>query len=357
MAVLLRDVLCRVHISCTSKWECNMFDSHNRNINYLRVSVTDRCNLRCLYCMPKDGVSLTGHSDILRYEEIITVVKEAIKLGITKVRVTGGEPLVRKGILDFIAELSALKGIEDISLTTNGILLADFAAPLAQAGIKRINVSLDSLNNKKYAQITGGGELMATLAGIASAQTAGITPIKVNAVAIKGFNDDEVLDFARFAFDNPFQVRFIEFMPLGNAKLVNLGEFMPNEEIKNKIESCYKLYEINRGSNETSGPAQLFAIEGGRGTLGFISPLSHSFCNSCNRLRLTANGNLRACLLSDNEVNIRTAISYTDSSDNEQSALQKLMQSVIYNKPQAHRVTPTGFSLHKCQKEMFQIGG
>ncbi|MEI7590399.1 MAG: radical SAM protein, partial [Deltaproteobacteria bacterium] len=228
-----------------------------------------------------------------------------------------------------------------------------FQKDIFDAGIRRINVSLDSLNAKKYSKITGGGELQKVIEGIAEAQKIGIAPIKINVVAIKGFNDDEIIDFAHLAFSNPLQVRFIEFMPLGNTKMLNFGEFISNEDIQNKIATQYKLKEITK-KHLSEGPARLFGIDGGLGLVGFISPLSHNFCNSCNRLRLTSNGYLRACLLNDEEVNIKNAI----KDDGEQTALRQLIKDVISRKPKSHCVTANENNLRKkCHKEMFQIGG
>ncbi|MCF8054605.1 MAG: GTP 3',8-cyclase MoaA [Deltaproteobacteria bacterium] len=329
-----------------------MNDGHNRRINYLRISVTDRCNLRCVYCMPKEGVSLAGHSDILRYEEILRLVKVAVKLGITKIRITGGEPLVRRGIADFVAAVSAIDGVEEISLTTNGILLPRLAQPLFDAGIRRINISMDSLKAARYAQITGGGDLATLWEGIRAAQEAGFTPLKLNTVAIKNFNDDEVLDFAQLAWENDLQVRFIEFMPLGGTKL---GEFISNDDLQATIMTRYRLQELPPLDNDSRGPAQLFAIEGGKGKIGFISPLSHTFCAHCNRLRLTSFGSLRACLLNDAEVNIREALRGGCSAEE----LEAIIREVIAQKPREHCLTTSsaGNFWRKCQREMFQIGG
>jgi len=266
-----------------------MLDKFSREINYLRVSITDRCNLHCVYCRPKEGISLQGHEDILRYEEIIRIVSVAVKMGLVKVRVTGGEPLVRRGFIEFIAALKKINGLKDISLTTNGILLEEFAGKIFDAGISRINISLDSLNKDKYSQITRGGNLDDVLRGIARAEEAGFSPIKINTVAIKGFNDDEVLDFARLAMDKPFQVRFIELMPFGQKKNPDYGEeYMPAAQLIEKISRRYQLEPVKNKRNKSDGPAKIFKIKGGRGELGFINPVSDHFCSTCNRLRLTS---------------------------------------------------------------------
>ena len=223
-----------------------MIDQYNRNINYLRVSVTDRCNLRCKYCMPKDGLSQIGHNDILRYEEMLRVVRAGVGLGISKVRITGGEPLVRRGVVDFIARLKSIPGLADISLTTNGVLLEQFAEDLFNAGIRRINVSLDSLNKEKYAAITRGGDLNAVLAGIREADRVGFAPIKINTVAIKGFNDDEILTFAAHTIDKPYQIRFIELMPLGHVGGDNHSNYLSNDVVMGIIRQAYPLDSSER---------------------------------------------------------------------------------------------------------------
>ena len=239
-----------------------MIDQHNRDINYLRISVTDRCNLRCLYCMPKEGLSLIGHDDILRYEEILKFIRVAVKLGISKIRITGGEPLVRRGIVDFIARLKSIPGLNDISLTTNGIRLEDYAERLYQAGMTRINISLDSLNPKKYAEITRGGDLEAVLRGIDRVYRAGFSPIKINTVAIKGANDDEILDFARLTLDKPFQVRFIEMMALGRTAQNQNNLYLSNDVVMEKINRVYRLESVNGLNSKMDGPARRYRITG-----------------------------------------------------------------------------------------------
>jgi cyclic pyranopterin phosphate synthase len=330
-----------------------MIDGYNRNINYLRISITDRCNLRCSYCMPKEGVSALGHEDVLRYEEILRIVKVAVSLGIAKVRITGGEPLVRRGVVDFIAGLAEISGLTDISLTTNGILLAPFAVPLLAAGIKRINISLDSLNEAKYARITRGGELNAVLRGIEAVHQAGFYPVKINTVVIKGVNDDEIIDFARLTLHKPYQIRFIELMPMGQAGLGCEDQYLSNDVILERIKKIYRLESCGDGKNNTDGPARMYRIEGGLGEIGFISPISHHFCESCNRLRLTADGHLRACLLQDNDVALRDAL--RDGCRDEE--LQRLMTGVIAAKPGRHELSGDENHVKKCAKEMSAIGG
>ncbi|MBN1548605.1 MAG: GTP 3',8-cyclase MoaA [Syntrophaceae bacterium] len=330
-----------------------MIDQYNRDINYLRISITDRCNLRCQYCVPKEGLSLIGHDDILRYEEILRVVMIAVKMGINKVRITGGEPLVRRGVIDFIATLNLIEGIDDISLTTNGILLEDAAERLFAGGVKRINVSLDSLDSEKYRWITRGGDVNAVLNGIEKVHALGFAPIKINIVAIKGFNDDEVLKFAEMTLDRPYQIRFIELMPLGFAGMENLGKFLSNDLIKEEIGRCYELHPVERKRKRSDGPADMYKINGGQGEIGFISPVSHHFCSSCNRLRLTADGHLRACLLIDEEIDLRGPIRKGCTN----SDLEALLRAAVAKKPVGHQMSCEERHMKKCLKEMTSIGG
>ncbi|HPV50548.1 MAG TPA: GTP 3',8-cyclase MoaA [Smithella sp.] len=330
-----------------------MLDKYSREINYLRVSITDRCNLRCIYCRPKEGVALHGHEDILRYEEMIRVISLAVKMGLIKVRLTGGEPLVRRGFVDFIADLNKIEGLKDISLTTNGILLEQFAQGIFDAGIRRINVSLDSLNPDKYGQITRGGRLEDVLRGIARAEEIGFSPIKINTVAIKGFNDDEALDFARLAQEQPFQVRFIELMPVGKTTLDYGEDYMPGSQLIKIIRQRYALEPLKNKKNRSDGPAKIFKIKGGRGEIGFINPVSDHFCSTCNRMRLTSDGKLRACLLNEAEVDLKKALR-ENCSDAE---LEKLIWDAVLLKPRQHDIVCTENSLRKCSRNMSEIGG
>jgi len=331
-----------------------MLDKFNREINYLRVSITDRCNLHCSYCRPKEGISLKGHADILRYEEIIRIVSIAVKMGLIKVRVTGGEPLVRRGCVEFLSQLKKIKGLQDISLTTNGILLEEFAQPIYDAGIERINISLDSLNHDKYCRITDGGDLNAVLRGIARAEEAGFAPIKINTVAIKGFNDDEALDFARLAFEKPFQVRFIELMPVGSqANLDDVGQYMPASQLIEKIRKTYELEPLKSKKNKSDGPARIFKIKGGRGELGFINPVSEHFCSTCNRMRLTSDGKLMVCLLSEAEIDLKKPLQ-ENCSDEE---LEKLIRDAVLLKPKQHGLICVEDKPKKCCRNMSEIGG
>jgi len=330
-----------------------MLDKYSREINYLRVSITDRCNLHCVYCRPKEGISLQGHEDILRYEEIIRVVTLAVKMGLIKVRVTGGEPLVRRGCVEFLAALKKIDGLQDISLTTNGILLEEYAERIFDAGVTRINISLDSLDKDKYFKVTNGGNLDAVLRGIIRADEVGFSPIKINTVLIKGFNDDEALDFARLAEEKPYQVRFIELMPMGKTSMNENQDYMPTSQIIEKISRRYALEPLKGKKNKSDGPARIFKIKKGHGELGFINPVSEHFCSTCNRLRLTSDGKLRACLLNDAEIDLKKALR-GNCSDAE---LEKLIWDAVLLKPKKHDVVCTDNSLKKCLRVMSEIGG
>ncbi len=309
-------------------------DSFQRPINYLRVSVTDRCNLRCVYCMPVGGVSLMPHRDILSYEEIYTIVAAAAELGIRKVRITGGEPLVREGLSQLVQMLAGIEAIDDISLTTNGILLERYAAGLKAAGLRRVNVSLDTLKAEKFRRIARGGSLDAVLAGIAAATSAGLTPVKINMVVMAGVNDDELLDFAARTVADGWHVRFIELMPSSNGE-ANSAQFVPLVQMKQRLESLGKLEPCMVAG---SGPARYFRLPGAAGTIGFITPVSEHFCISCNRLRLTADGRLRLCLLSEAEIDLRQPLRRGLSAEE----LKGLIAGAVASKPQGHHLADGG---------------
>ncbi|MBF0500708.1 MAG: GTP 3',8-cyclase MoaA [Candidatus Riflebacteria bacterium] len=276
---------------------------------YLRLSVTDRCNLRCVYCMPAEGVPKLKHSQVMRYEEMLTIVRAAVAEGVFRVRVTGGEPLVRRGLTSFIAELARIPGVIDLALTTNGILLADRAYELANAGLKRINVSLDSLRPERFRAFTRGGEIGAVLRGIDSAIEAGLSPVKINVVLIPGENDDELFDFAALAMDKSIHVRFIERMPFSIAQPTSPirqsksdKEFVSQEYLMERLASRFSLTPAQESA--AGGPAQMFSINGGSGRIGFISSRTNPFCRRCNRLRLTASGTLLPCLDADHGIDV-----------------------------------------------------
>ncbi|MCP3922264.1 MAG: GTP 3',8-cyclase MoaA [Desulfobacterales bacterium] len=272
-------------------------DSHNRVLNYLRLSLTDRCNLRCFYCV-NDSVKFIPHNQILRYEEILRLVRLSVGLGVSKIRITGGEPLLRAGVYDFLNKLSEIEGIKDLSLTTNGIYLKENLDKIIGAGINRLNISLDTLTPERY-KITTGKDLFGKVwDSIMAAHDKGINPLKINVVAIRNLNFDELTSFAELTFKYPFHIRFIEYMPMGED--INGNLLTP--EIRSRIESVGQLHEVESGSGD--GPAERFKFKGAKGEIGFISPISKHFCSNCNRLRLTASGMLRPCLLSDHKINI-----------------------------------------------------
>lgn len=320
-------------------------DSYQRPINYLRISVTDRCNLRCIYCMPPEGIPLLPHEDILRYEEIALVASAAADLGITKVRLTGGEPLVRAGIADLVAMLARIKGIDDISLTTNGVLLERYAAELKRAGLHRVNVSLDTLRSKRFQKITRAAKLDEVLSGIEVAKKVGLNPVKVNMVVIRGTNDEEIEHFALLTISDGWHVRFIEFMPFlekgkKNRFLVPVSEMMARIKALGKLEPS---------PANGVGPAKYYRFLGAKGTIGFISPVTECFCQECNRLRLTADGKLRPCLFSDEEVDLREPLRQGAGV----GEIKRLIQQAVSRKPEKHKLL-AGVT---CERFMAQIGG
>lgn len=319
-------------------------DSFHRPINYLRISVTDRCNLRCVYCMPAEGIQLLSHNDILSYEEINRVAKAAAELGIDKVRLTGGEPLVRSNVSSLISMLAGIEGIKDISLTTNGVLLEQNAHALKEAGLKRVNISLDSLNVDRYNTITRFGRLDDVLRGINAAHKEGLNPIKINVVVIGGINDDEVLDFARLTIEKGWHVRFIEYMRFNEAN--EKFKLIPISEIKKRVEVLGKLESV---VPEGGGPAKYYRFRGAAGTVGFIGPVTEHFCKDCNRLRLTAGGKLRPCLFSEDEVDLREPLRQGASDDD----LKLLIREAVLCKPAGHELE-SGIT---CDRVMSQIGG
>jgi len=306
-------------------------DSFRRPIDYLRISVTDRCNLRCVYCMPPEGVKQMPHSDILTYEEIYTVAEAAAALGINKVRITGGEPLVRLGLPQLVRMLASIKAIDDLSLTTNGILLARYAAELKSAGLQRVNISLDTLEPEKFKNISRGGNLEDVFKGMTAARSVGFSPIKINMVVMAGINDNELLDFARKTITDDWHVRFIECMPFGKTE--NESRFVPVSEMREKIETLGKLEpcSVQRGN----GPAKYFRLPEAKGTIGFITPVSEHFCFGCNRLRLTADGKLRLCLLNEEEIDLRERLRNGMTPEE----LKSLIKEAVASKPLRHHLT------------------
>jgi len=324
-------------------------DKFGRTIDYLRLSVTDRCNLRCRYCMPAEGVPARSHREILSYEEMLAVVSAGVEMGVRKVRITGGEPLVRKGLVSFIGSLAALPNAPEITLTTNGLLLSDHAKALKDAGLSRVNVSLDTLQPERFAAITRRGGLDKVLAGLHAAEDAGLTPLKINMVPIRGVNADEIADFARFSLDHPWEIRFIEFMPVsGNLDYPPESRF-PADDILAELARVGELIPIERTG--PSGPARLYRFAQGRGRLGVIPAVSHHFCSECNRLRVTADGRVRPCLFSVDEPDLRTLLRRGATHDE----ICAFLAGAICAKPERHRIGEADF--RQGPRAMHGIGG
>lgn len=279
-----------------------MKEAASRQINYLRISITDRCNLRCVYCTYWKEWQKRPPAEILRYEELLRVAAVAAEAGVRKIRVTGGEPLVRRGIVGFLQELQRLPGIDQVCLTTNGVLLRELAPAIYNAGVRHLNVSLDTLKRERYRQITGGDHLPAVMAGLQQAASLGFYPLKINCVVLRGINDDEVLDIARLAREHPLQVRFIELMPTTSQTWWQ-RHFLSIAEVRRRLALLGPLEPLIRET--AAGPARTFRLPGFRGELGFISPMSQHHCRTCNRLRLTADGKVRLCLLESQELDLK----------------------------------------------------
>lgn len=318
-----------------------MIDRFGRDITYIRVSITKKCNLRCIYCMP-EKIDIEDYQDLMKYEDILSVVKASQKLGIKKVRYTGGEPLIYKNIEKLIYETSEINGIEDISITTNGILLCDMAKELKNSGLKRVNISLDSLNENKFRTITGGGNLKKVLSAVDVCVNLGFTPVKLNTVIIRGINDDEIRNIAYLTKDIPVDVRFIELMPIGEGIKYYQNGFMNSEETMNKIPGLIPI------KSERSSTAAIYKLQRSLGTIGFISPLSSKFCSDCNRIRLTSDGKIKPCLHSETEINLMEHIK-------DEALLELELRKAIYNKQSGHNLAQNGRSLSK--RAMYEIGG
>ena len=322
-------------------------DRFDRKLNYLRISVTDRCNLRCAYCIPRESIPHLSHGEILRYEEILRIVRIAIPLGITKVRITGGEPLIRKDLIPFLEKLTALEGLVDTALTTNAVMLQPYLQPLYAAGIQRLNISLDTLRRDRFKNLTGSDDFHRVWHSIEAAHAMGFHPIKLNVVAMQGINDDEFHEIAALTRQFPFHVRFIEYMPMGNPNIPG-DPFISNDEVRRRLEQIDMLEPIPRGSND--GPARRFRFPEAPGEVGFISPQSHHFCDQCNRLRLTAGGKLRPCLLSNHEIDLITPLR-AGASDADLSAI---IVEGAKRKPKTHDLAVQG---RRIDARMSSIGG
>lgn len=303
-------------------------DSAGRRIEYLRISVTDKCNLRCVYCMPLEGLPWLKREDVLSYEEISHIASVMAAMGLRRVRITGGEPLVRRELPELIRMLAAVPGIEDIALSTNGVLLEPLAAELRAAGVRRINISLDSLRPERVdAMARRPGSFPRIMAGIEAAERVGFDPIKINVVVLRGRNDDELADFARLTVDRPWHVRFIEVMPVGANLDVSAAEFVPASEILERLRAVGSLEPVPGPAG--NGPATYFQFPGAAGTVGVITPMSHNYCDRCNRMRLTADGQLRPCLFGDLQFDLRGALRRGEP-------LEPLIRRALLMKPERH---------------------
>jgi cyclic pyranopterin phosphate synthase len=319
-----------------------MRDSYGRNINYLRISVTDRCNLRCIYCMPEEGITSLDHEDILRFEDTLKIVKVASTLGINKVRYTGGEPLVMKDIDKLIYETSKLRGIDDIAMTTNGLLLSDMVEDLKKAGLKRVNISLDTLDKDKFKSITRIGNLDKVMEGIHKCLSLGIKPVKINTVLMRGINDTEFKDFLNLIRELPVEIRFIELMPIGE------GVKMYEKSKLSFMEMLEQHPELTEIEMQKSSTAQLYNLQGAKGKIGFISPVSCKFCGDCNKIRLTSIGTIKPCLHSKEEIYLKDYLG-------DEIMLTAALKSAILNKPLEHHLQEE--SISRSVKVMSQIGG
>lgn len=358
------------------KAQKQLVDQFSRTISYLRLSITDRCNLRCLYCMPQQGVassSLVKCMDLLSYEELLRIVNVAVGMGMNKLRLTGGEPLVRSGVMGFIRSLARIQGLEDIRLTTNGVLLHDQAAELYEAGIRNLNISLDSMKPERFQAITGADLFTQVWQGIQTACDLGFN-VKLNVVAMRGINDDEFADFARLAAQRAIQVRFIEFMPIGNKESWDKSRFISADELQEIFSTLGTMAPAGHGrsgvagamdgagatvsDSRMEGPARVYRLtlpDGQTGRIGFISPISHHFCDKCNRLRLTSEGRLRACLLHDHETDLKAVLRQGGTDSDIQAAIHQ----TILSKPKGHTLQDDLARPGEvnCQGQMSRIGG
>ncbi len=326
-----------------------MKDSYGREINYLRLSLTDRCNLRCVYCMPMDGLTFVPNQELLTADELEEVVRAAVEVGFYKVRLTGGEPTLRQDIVEIVRRLTRIDGVEQVVMTTNGYRLPYLAGPLAEAGLKRVNIHVDSLSKGTLPRIMRLGSLEKAWAGIEAAERAGLTPIKLNTVITRGYNDNAAVELARLTMTRPWQVRFIELMPFGGPTEIQLEHYVSSDEVKSRIEAeLGPLFPLNNG--HLDGEARMYRLAGAEGSIGFISPVSNPYCDDCNRMRVTADGRLRLCLLSEEEINFRRVLRNGGS----RRDLVALFEEAIRRKPVGHQLQRGQFAENRT---MSQIGG
>jgi cyclic pyranopterin phosphate synthase len=323
-------------------------DRFGRNIHYLRISLTDHCNLRCVYCMPED-MTFHPNAELMQDDEIIYLMRLFTKLGFDKFRLTGGEPTVRAHIVDLVRQIASTPGVRHLTMTTNGILLSKLAGPLAEAGLQRVNISLDTLDADKFRRLTRWGSLEDVWQGIQAAEQAGLTPVKINAVVVRGYNESDIADLARLTLENPWQVRFIEMMPFAGATQVQLQQAVTAQEIQTRIEAeLGRLQVANNG--ELDGETRLFHLPGAKGEVGFISSVTEPFCAACTRARLTADGRLRLCLLREGEVDLLSPLRAGATLDE----LRQLVLDGIWYKPWGHSLAEGVIPLNRVMSE---IGG
>jgi len=328
-----------------------LVDSYGRRIKNMRISVTDKCNFRCTYCMPAEGLPWLNKAEILSYEEIVRIARVAVSIGIEQIRLTGGEPLVRRDLPELVRQLNALEGLHSLSLTTNGILLKQQAKALAEAGLTRINVSLDSLVKEKFARLTRRDQMEGVLEGLAEVENyPSITPIKINAVAMRDFSEEEVLPFAELARKKNYVIRWIEFMPLDADQIWRKEDILTGDEIKKIIEDSYgPLQQITTG--DPSETARRYTFSDGVGEVGFINPVSHPFCSSCDRIRLTADGQLRTCLFATEETDLRAVL----RSDADDEKVAQTLRTAVWHKELKHHIGDKRFK--RANRSMSMIGG
>jgi cyclic pyranopterin phosphate synthase len=324
------------------------FDRFGRKIHYLRISLTDHCNLRCIYCMTEE-VSFRPPADMMQDDEVLLLTRLFADLGFNKIRLTGGEPTVRANIVELVRGIAATPGVRSISMTTNGVLLSKLSKPLVDAGLQRVNISLDTLNPVKFKRLTRRGNIEDVWAGILAAEEAGLKPIKLNAVAVRGYNEEEVVDLAQLTCEHPWQMRFIEMMPFGGANDFQIMQMISMQEMQERIERAFGPLEPVSGG-KLDGEARIYRIPGSKGDIGFISSVSAPFCMDCNRARLTADGILRMCLLREYEIDLLTPLRAGASLDD----LRKLVLDAVWNKPWGHGLARGDIPQNRVMSE---IGG
>jgi len=309
-----------------------LVDAFRRPITYLRVSVTDRCNLRCVYCMPEAGLPWIAKPDILTYEEIASIVRAAASIGVRSIRLTGGEPLIRRDVARLVAMIAAIPGIDDIALSTNALLLADQAPGLAAAGLRRVNISLDTLQDERFTAIARRPGLSKVLAGIEAAIATGLTPVKINCVVMRGANDDELEAFAELTRERAVHIRFIEVMPVTDNVELQRDAWVSSDEVLTRLSALGALHPVPNPHG--NGPARTFAYDGAPGTVGVISPLAHDYCETCNRVRLSADGRLKLCLFGDNMIDLRTPL----RGGGGEVAIVGILRASMHVKPERHHL-------------------